>query len=119
MSELEGTQQRILELERDIANIRTQIEAAQATAAQTGEYADRSWFRRARTALRYKGVEHQRLLKQAAELRRAEKNKREVKFERAFIAAARRRLDPTLYQTLVDDANATVDDVMASEEAHK
>lgn len=57
------------EVEREIADIKAQLETAQAHRIETGEYANPDWFRRAKAALRFRGVEHQRLQRTVARMR--------------------------------------------------
>lgn len=57
------------EVEREIAEIKAQLEIAVAHYQATGEYADPVWFAKARAALRYRGAEHQKLLRDISKLR--------------------------------------------------
>jgi hypothetical protein len=57
------------EVEREIAEIKAQLEIAVAHHQATGEYADPVWFAKARAALRYRGAEHQKLLRDIAKLK--------------------------------------------------
>jgi hypothetical protein len=57
------------EVELEIADIKGQLEAAVARRRETGEYADPVWFAKARAALRYRGAEHQQLLRSIARLK--------------------------------------------------
>jgi hypothetical protein len=58
------------EIEEAMAEIRGQLDRAKAHTAATGEYADRQWYNAAKHALRMKGVDHQAVLREAAEIRR-------------------------------------------------
>lgn len=103
-AELRDLEEQIAEIEEVIAAIRAKLEKARAEVHLSGEYADPDWYRRAKAALRFKGIEHQRLLREAAALRRQEKRHRAKEFGEAFIDAARRRLDPEVFSDLLDEA---------------
>jgi len=98
------------EIETAIARIRGQIEHARSQVWTTGEYSDPNWYARARAALRFKGIEHQQILRALAERRREQRREaaagQDRRFERAFISAARRRLTPELYRELIEEARA-------------
>lgn len=85
-----------------ILKIKEQIYRARAERADTGEYADRDWFRRATKALRWNQRDAQLLQATMG----ARNRKRRASFEQAFFDAARRRLDPTTFAALIDDAHA-------------
>jgi hypothetical protein len=91
-------------LEEHLASVKTGIEEAKAKAISTGEYSDPMWFHRARTAQRFKGMQHQRLLKRLAELRRVNRAVKQSSFEARFIQAARRLLNPETFQKLCEEA---------------
>ncbi len=95
-----------LESERDnlelaIADIKTDIERAQATARSTGEYADSDWFNRARAALRYKGIEYNRILREIKDARKVETADKDRVWEQTFIKVAKRTLTEDVYDRLV------------------
>jgi len=87
----------------EMARMKAQIFEAKSRAVD-GDYSDPDWFRRVNTALRYKGIRHQQLLRRAAELRDSANASNANSWERRFIEAARRRLKPETYQALVDEA---------------
>lgn len=103
-STFEECMQRSDELVMDMAQIRTQLEAAKAIAKETGHFANRDWFRRASMALRLKGVRHQAYLRRASHLRGRDKEARGRTFEKSFIDAARRRLNPEVFAGLLQEA---------------
>jgi hypothetical protein len=92
------------QLEADMGKIRLQLDHARANVHATGEYADPKWFVSAQHALRCKGQAHQNLLREIATLKRQQKQTISLSFEKAFIAAARRRLSPDLWRALCDEA---------------
>lgn len=104
-------QQQLAALE-DIASIKDQIGRAKALSQSEGKYSDSGWYHAANRALRYKQIQHQELLTQAARLRKQMKadahEKRNVAFEREFIRAARVLLDESMYSTLVKLAESKV-----------
>lgn len=92
----------------DIANIKDQIDRASAKARQTGDYSDNDWFHSAKRALRHKQAEHQRTLREAAELRRCLKALKQVSgdpagrtFERQFMIEAKAVLSGELYGAII------------------
>lgn len=95
---------RLAEVTEEIAQIKTQIGAAKAEAAATGNYADRDWFLRANHALRMKGREHQLLQTEHGKRRKAVRRDFNARVERAFIDVARRRLDPELFSEMWSEA---------------
>lgn len=109
-SELSSRTERIL---ADLVVIKDKIEAAKVRRIETGEYADPDWYRRANTALRHKGREHQMLLKEAGRRRRsgslphqraaAESN---VSKDRVFIRVALNRLRREVFEEIAREAEA-------------
>lgn len=59
---LPSRQERVLQILRDIAAIKAQLDRAKVRFAASGKYDDPEWFVAASAALRFKQVEHQRLL---------------------------------------------------------
>lgn len=57
-------------VEEQLAAMRAKADLAAAERRATGEWADPQWWARLHAARRFKGVEHQRLLRRAAELKR-------------------------------------------------
>lgn len=94
------------ELEESIAALKSKLSNARAHLHATGEYANPGWYHRASTRLRFDGVEHQRLTRRIAALRRAERDKAGANVERAFVAAAREWLDPLAFDTIMAKARA-------------
>ncbi len=96
----------------EIASIKEQIARAKARAAAEGDYSDANWYQRANRALRHKQIEHQSLLRSAAELRKRLKQEAQreqnPRFEQAFIAAAKGMLDEDTFQRIVQRANASL-----------
>lgn len=95
--ELREKAQRLL---ADIDSIKTQIDSARATAAATGEYADREWFIRANHALRVKQRQHQALLIEIGRAGKAERKARAVRFETVFIETARELVPQEQFNTI-------------------
>lgn len=77
------------EVMAEIAGIKAQIEGAKNRALQDGVYADADWFTRVRHALRYRGIEHQKLNTEIARRSKEAKAKRAALYERAFVESAR------------------------------
>lgn len=87
-----------------IAHLKMQIDGAKAEAAATGNYSDRDWYNRANHALRMAQKEHQQVQLEIGEQNRAKKREGAAAWEKAFIDAARRRLEPELFMELVAEA---------------
>ena len=97
-----------LDLERDeietaLADIRGQLDA---------HHEDRQWRGRAKAALRYRGIDHQGVLREIAELKRERKAidqriaDRDQPFPNRFVAIAKVMLPPETYATIRDLAMA-------------
>lgn len=103
---IEEAHQRLAETEESIAAIRAKIDRAKADKIADGEYSDPDWWARVHAALRFKGMEHQRLLRIVGRLGRQERAERADRFEQAFIAAARQLLTDDQLQAITDAARA-------------
>lgn len=103
---LAEAQERLAEVEEAIAAIRAKIDRAKADKITTGEYADPDWFARVNAALRFKGMEHQRLQRIAGRLAREERQARAQSFERAFVDHARKVLAADAFETIATLARA-------------
>lgn len=103
---LEEAHARLAQVEEAIAAIRTKLDAARAEKIKTGVYADAQWFARAKAALRFKGMEHQRLQRACARLARERRTAQARSFEQAFVDAARKLLPADLFQSIADQAQA-------------
>jgi hypothetical protein len=95
---------------QDIASIKAQIERAKSRPRDGKGYSDSEWFQAANTALKYKQVEHQRLLQEigkqqkiAKALRVAKEQQLQNTFERTFIRTARDLLDRDTYIRLLQE----------------
>lgn len=99
--------QRLAEVEEDIAAIRAKIDRARADKITSGQYSDPDWYARVNAALRFKGMEHQRLLRIAGRMARAERSAASHRFEQAFIDQARRVLDSDVFTAITEHARAT------------
>lgn len=95
----------IEQLEFDIAKIKNQLDEAVSKARTTGEYADPVWWRKAKAALRFKGIEHQRLMRRRAELRRERQGHAE--FAQRFVAIAKKQLDPSVFDLISNEAESS------------
>ncbi|HEY6021067.1 MAG TPA: hypothetical protein VIY48_14515, partial [Candidatus Paceibacterota bacterium] len=62
---------------------------------------DPVWFQKAKAALRYRGIEHQKFLRERAKMVREKKQQEANTWERRFIDAVRTSVSPALYQELV------------------
>lgn len=91
-------------VETELADIRGQLEKASAHQKATGQYADPEWYRKAKAALRYRGIEHQKLLQGRAALRREVNAGNVLNLERRFVEAARSILDEDLFYAVLREA---------------
>lgn len=104
---LEDLERRSREVPEEMAKIRSSLLEAKGKAAATGDYADRNWFNRASYALRMKGHEHQLVLQELAKRKREERRTRNDVVERLFIQAARKRLEPDVFASIMAEATDT------------
>ncbi|MEC7259021.1 MAG: hypothetical protein VXW58_14505 [Pseudomonadota bacterium] len=93
-------QRRLIELEDDIAKIRTQIATADLARQRGARPIDPDWFHRARTALRHLYRERAELMAQGTGRRRREKLKD------ALIGILRERHDPDTWDGILAEAQA-------------
>lgn len=89
-----------------IARIRDQLSSARVRVAETGLYADRDWYRRANSALRFKGSYIQRI--QAAMGRK--RRHRGRNFERMFVEIAKETLPEGTYQQIFEAAQTRLEE---------
>ena len=87
-----------------MASIRTQIATAEVEAKEGTKPMDRSWRAHAKHALQMFGIEHQKVLRKCGEIARAEKNNSSDLYGQRFIAAAKRRLQPEVFEGITDEA---------------
>ncbi len=97
---LPDDQRRLIELDDDIAKIRTQIATADLARQRGQKPIDPDWFHRARTALRHLCRERAELLAKGTGRRRREKLKD------ALIGILRERHDPETWSGLLAEAQA-------------
>ena len=97
---LPENRRRLIELDDDIANIRTQIATADLARQRGGKPIDPDWFHRARTALRHLSRERAELLAKGTGRRRREKLKD------ALIGVLRDRHDPESWTQILTEAQA-------------
>lgn len=97
--------------QQNIADIKNRISIATQKLAEEGEYADRDWWRRVHTALRFRGRVDQAI---ALELRKRKEARKQatpsatlegtLRFERAFYKIAKERLSEDIFVELVLEA---------------
>lgn len=90
-------------LAESIASIKAQIETSRAR-KEKGMPTDYEWMGRARAALKFKGVEHQKMLRlvknRKVETARKHKEEEDKRRERLFIEACKEMLDKETYLTI-------------------
>lgn len=93
------------QLEIDMANIRNQLEFANAHRRETGEYVDYNWYYNAKHALRMRGISHQKVIRAIASIRKEEKAiARKDTLER-FVDIARVRLSTEMFKEIMAEAS--------------
>ena len=97
---LADDQRRLIEIDDDIAKIRTQIATADLARQRGRKPIDPDWFHRARTALRHLSRERAELLAKGTSRRRREKLKD------ALIGVLRDRHDPETWDGILAEAKA-------------
>lgn len=95
---LSKDQRRLIQLDDDIAKIRTQIATADLARQRRARAIDPDWFHRARTALRHLSRERAELLAQGTGRRHREKLKD------ALIGVLRERHDPETWDSILAEA---------------
>jgi phage shock protein A len=105
LTELEAQCDQVLQ---DIASIKEQLGRAKAKAQADRVYSDSDWYQSANRALRHKQIEHQRVLRAAADLRRQIAAARQPAddprgrtFERQFMIEAKALLSETTYREVI------------------
>lgn len=96
-------------VEEEIAALRAKLDRVRAVHHITGRYCDADWYRRATTRLRFTGLEHQRLCRAIAAIKREQRQAQAVSVERAFVEIARGRLDVVEFDTIMAKARATAE----------
>jgi hypothetical protein len=98
-------QDSLLRLQDDSGSIKLQLDAARMEQAQTGQFAERGWWRRANDALRHKKLDLQAVQLALGETNRCLKQKQHIDNEkmqdRAFVKAARRMLSTDLFMQIL------------------
>jgi predicted kinase len=102
----EYLERRVVEVAKEIAQIRLHINEAKAKVILDGEYSDPHWYAKANYALRMKGIEHQSILTELAKRRRENRvNSREMWTEQ-FVTIAKRKLDPVVFRDILVEAQS-------------
>lgn len=87
-----------------LARLKMQIEGARAECAATGDYSDRDWYNRANFAYRMMAKEHQQCLREIGDRNKAQRKSNSDSQTNTFIAVARRRLDPDLFNSILAES---------------
>ena len=91
-------------VEQSLADIRAQLDNARTRKVTTGEYADAQWYSRARAALRYKGIEHQAIVREKALRAKQLRVARAEDVNQKFVSSARRLLTPEEFKLIMEEA---------------
>jgi len=87
-------------LDEEIARIKAQLELADLNRREFGEMADPDWYRRAKYALRIKGIRVQAIQTELAE----RKGEHRISLETRFIEVARDELDKEVFENIMEQA---------------
>ena len=96
-------QRRLIDLDDDIAKIRTQIATADLARQRGGKQIDPDWFHRARTALRHLTRERSEIVA------RQEGRRRRERLKDVIIAVLRERHDPAAWTEVLAQARLRVE----------
>ena len=121
--------ERRLQIESELQEINDQLDYAKRNVMVNGQYADPDWYTRAQYARKMKGREHQKLLRECADLKRdlsraKHEAYRESKPERtakpgslpvAFMSIAEAALSPEQFQSIKALAMQSVSEQVAEE----
>ena len=97
-----------VQLELDLANISAQINYAQVEVYKNGKPSDPEWFASAQSAKRYKGFQHQQIIREIAVRERAQKKARQETIDRAFVNAAKSVLDADKFYEILAKAQTAI-----------
>ena len=93
-------------LDEEIARIKSQLELADLNRREFGEMADPDWYRRAKYALRIKGMSVQAIQTELAE----RKLEQRVSLENSFIEAAREELNRDVFDKIMKQARTMAEE---------
>lgn len=92
-----------------IARMKAQIDYAKVSKIETGEYADPAWFAKVNSALRFKQIEHQKLIREAAQLKKEKNRQYANDIHRVFVDLAKTRLNGDVFSSLLNQATEIVE----------
>lgn len=87
-------------LDDECNEIQLQLDLAKARAYTNGEYADPGWFARAKHALRCRRSEFNRLAREIATIRKADRVAAQQQQERIFVEVCRERFDEDVWTSV-------------------
>lgn len=93
-------------VEEEIAALKAKLDKARAERITTGKWADPDWYRRATARLRFTGIEHQKLTRRIAQVKREQRRAQVVSVEQAFVGVAREILARGDFDAIMDSARA-------------
>jgi hypothetical protein len=99
--DLEALEDERDDLEQSIAEIKGQLETAQAIKNETGKYADAKWYVSAKQAMRFKQIELNRVQRVLKKRRTDRLELRDRAWEQAFVKLAKQTLNEATYDRLV------------------
>lgn len=100
-----------LKIEHDLDRVKTQIDAAKAGVKANGEYSDPNWFARAMAANRGLGRESQAIQTELSRRKKVHKGNckaEALSFERMFMRVAKQRLQPEVYDSIIEEVHEEV-----------
>lgn len=92
-----------------IAVIKAKIASAKAKKIESGEYANPAWFARVNAALKFKQVEHQKLIRETARIKREKNIQNSYEVHRVFVDIAKTRLSNDIFASILNAASEIVE----------
>lgn len=95
-------------IEEESATIKAKLDKVRGEQKATGQWADPDWYRRAKTRVRFLGVEHQRICREIGRRKREAKAAYTSSIERAFVVAAKAFLPQATFDAIMGTATSEV-----------
>lgn len=95
-------------IEEESATIKAKLDKVRGEQKATGQWADPDWYRRAKTRVRFLGVEHQLICREIGRRKREAKAAHTSSIERAFVVAAKALLPQATFDAIMGTATSEV-----------
>ncbi len=99
---------RVYDVIREMDDLKLKLETAEGIARASKEYSDPVWYAKTKYNLRMKGREHQYLMVEIAQRKKAERAKPENSINWAFVKVSARRLEKDLFDEIMNEAKQEV-----------